>query len=150
MNSHPDEYGTNKASTTEPFEPAPSCATSPSLTTVDVAAGTSITVLVTVIGVPISFVPEGEDERAPAFGVALSTAEVVELAKAPKIEEVAICMHPLGEHTSAFGQHPPPASAEHSTRDSKHLGGRDSDAWHWNRDADELQQKMPEGVNDAS
>ncbi len=95
---------------------------------VDVAAGNSITVLVTVIGVPISLAPEDEDEIATELGVMLSTAELVELGEAPKTDAVETCMHPFGEHTSPFGQHPPPVSAEHSTRNAKHFGGRDSDS----------------------
>jgi hypothetical protein len=83
---------------------------------------------VTVIGVPTLSDPEGEDELASELGVALSTAELVELGEALEMEAVEICMHPFGEHISSFGQHPPPVSAEHSTRDAKHFGSRDSDA----------------------
>jgi hypothetical protein len=57
--------------------------------------------------------------------------------------------HPLGEHWSSLGQHPPPASAEHSTEDGKHLGGLNGDASYWHSDCEfvELQQKMADGVN---
>jgi hypothetical protein len=108
---------------TEPLEPVSICATSPSLTTVVVAAGASIIVLVTVIGVPTPLSPEGGGEIVVELDVALPSVVVVELSEVPMMEAVEVCIHPFGEHTSFFGQHPPPAAAEHSTRDAKHFGG---------------------------
>ena len=113
---------------TEPLEPVSICVTSPSLTTVDVAAGASIIVLVTVIGVPTPFSPEDGGETVAELDCALPSVVVVELSEVPMMEAVEVCIHPFGEHTSFFGQHPPPAAAGHSTRDAKHFGGSDSDA----------------------
>jgi hypothetical protein len=113
---------------TEPLEPVSICATSSSLTTVDVAAGASIIVLVTVIGVPAPFSPEDGGETVAELDVALPSVVVVELSDVPMMEAVEVCMHPFGEHTSFFGQRPPPAAAGHSTRDAKHFGGWDSEA----------------------
>lgn len=113
---------------TEPLEPVSICATSPSLTTVDVAGGASIIVLVTVIGVPTPFSPEDGGETVAELDVTPPSVVVVELSEVPMMEAVEVCMHPSGEHTSSFGQHPPPAAAGHSTRDAKHFGGWDSEA----------------------
>lgn len=46
------------------------------------------------------------------------------------MEALLTCTHPFGEHSNDDGQHPPPVSAEHSTRDAMHLGGFSSVASH--------------------
>ena len=107
-----EEYGTRRVDTTEPFEPVPfCCAIFPSLTTVYVAAGTSVTVLVMVIGEPTVYVPDTE------------VAAAVEWFATPELDAVEMCMHPFGEHMSFFGQHPPPVSGEQATREARHFGG---------------------------
>lgn len=119
MSNHIDEYGTSRVDTIEPFEPVPFCsAIFPSLTTVYVAAGTCVTVLVMVIGDPTVFVPD------------IEVAAAVERFASSKMDAVEMCMHPLGEHMSFFGQHPPPVCGEHATRESRHFGGYCSEAWH--------------------
>lgn len=80
------------------------------------------------IGVSTSFSPEGGGETVAELNVALPSVVVVELSEVPMLEAVEVCIHPFGEHTSSFGQHPPPAAAGHSTRDAKHFRGWDSEA----------------------
>jgi hypothetical protein len=93
-----------------------------------VAAGASIIVLVIVIGVPTPSSPEPVDETEAGPDMAPLVDMVVELREVPRMEAVEVCMHPFGEHTSFFGQHPPPAATGHSTRDARHFGGWDSEA----------------------
>lgn len=123
MSSHPDEYGANRVDMTEPFEPLGTSATLPSMTTVYVAAGASITVLVIVTGDPTLFSPADEDEETEELVGGLLAGELVALAEALIMDAGTVCMHPFGEHTSSFGQHPPPISGEHSTRDARQCGG---------------------------
>jgi len=118
----------NRVDTTEPLEPSTTCATSPSFVNVTVAAGASTIVLVIVIGDPTLLVPEDDMEVEATPGVAVSMAADVVSREVPTIEAFRMRMHPFGEHMSFFGQHPPPASAGHSTRDARHFGGRDSEA----------------------
>ena len=75
---------------TEPLEPVSICVTSPSLTTVDVAAGASIIVLVTVIGVPTPFSPEDGGETVAELDCALPSVVVVELSEVPMMEAVEV------------------------------------------------------------
>jgi hypothetical protein len=88
-----------------------------------VAAGASITILVIVTGDPTLFSPADEDEETEEPVRELLAGELVALAEALIMDAGTVCMHPFGEHTSSFGQHPPPVSGEHSTRDARQCGG---------------------------
>jgi len=111
------------------------------LTSVDVAAGNSVTVFVTVIGVPFILAVVLEE-----LNVEFPGPEVMELVVEFRMEAVDVCMQPFGEQMSAAGQHPPPVLAEHSTSEAIHCGLFRSAAAQSNSDAEELQQKIPDGV----
>ncbi len=123
------EYGTQRILWIESFTPFAS-STSPDLANVCVASGRCVTVLVTVIGVPVMptlFLVTDE------VGEALPESEDVALVgEALMMEALAICMHPLGEHSDAEGQHPPPVTSEHWNVPAMHFGGLSSEGSHRN------------------
>ena len=90
------EYGRHSLNRTDSFGPTPLCAISPCFTNVAVAAGTSVTVMGTVLVV----VPVGE----------------------PMVVGPLTAMQPFGEQRVFVGQHPPPSKPRHSKKVGMHFG----------------------------
>lgn len=145
MSAQANEYGNHRLATNDRPAALGAYATSPSFASVTVAWGAMVTVLVIVIGVPVTLklfmVTTGPFDEALELVVKGMTVDA-ELTK----------MHPFGEHWEIFGQHPPPAAFGHSTNEFMHLGGFDADIWQAHSDCDvvALQQNIPDRVKVAA
>ena len=86
-------------------------------------------VVVIVIGVPklLLVVDGGACVLSEEPELEANAAVEIELM----IEALLTCTHPFGEHSMLDGQHPPPVSVEHSTRDAMHFGGSSLVTSHW-------------------